>query len=128
HQTNVRWPGACPRPSAFQRDCSGLRERGISAAQSNSGGETMRSKRLKSKHLGLLAGAGIGAIILAGGASAQTLTGQVSSAPDGAMEGVLVSLKKEGSTITTTVVSNDKGTYSVPAGRLQPGKHTITIR
>ena len=44
------------------------------------------------------------------GASAQTaLSGQVSSSEEGAMEGVLVSAKKEGSTITTTVVSNDKG-------------------
>ncbi len=44
------------------------------------------------------------------------------------MEGVLVSAKKEGSTITTTVVTNDKGQYSFPADRLEPGKYTITIR
>ena len=44
------------------------------------------------------------------------------------MEGVLVSAKKEGSTITTTVVSNDKGQFSFPAGRLEPGHYTITIR
>ncbi len=44
------------------------------------------------------------------------------------MEGVLVSAKKEGSTITTTVVTNDKGEFSFPAGRLEPGKYTITIR
>jgi streptogramin lyase len=44
------------------------------------------------------------------------------------MEGVLVSAKKEGSTITTTVVSNDKGEFSFPAGRLEPGKYTITTR
>ena len=44
------------------------------------------------------------------------------------MEGVLVSAKKEGATITTTVVSNDKGQYSFPAGRLAPGKYTISIR
>ena len=50
------------------------------------------------------AGVSITAALVAGAASAQTLSGQVSSAQDGAMEGVLVSLKKEGSTITTTVV------------------------
>jgi len=62
------------------------------------------------------------------GAQAQTLSGQVSSTEEGQMEGVLVSAKKEGSTVTTTVVSNDKGQFSFPAGRLEPGKYTITIR
>src|SRR5262249_27208417 len=62
------------------------------------------------------------------GAQAQTLSGQVTSAEEGQMEGVLVSAKKDGSTVTTTVVSNDKGQYSFPAGRLEPGKYTITIR
>src|SRR5690242_14682737 len=64
-------------------------------------------------------------------AQAQTqaaLTGQVSSAEEGMMEGVLVSAKKDGSTITTTVVSNDKGQYSFPAGRLEPGHYSLTIR
>ena len=56
------------------------------------------------------------------------LTGQVSSAEEGAMEGVLVSAKKDGATVTTTVVSNDKGQFSVPADRLGPGHYTITIR
>ena len=44
------------------------------------------------------------------------------------MEGVLVSAKKEGSNITTTVVTDDKGQYSFPADRLEPGKYTISIR
>jgi virginiamycin B lyase len=61
-------------------------------------------------------------------AQAQTLSGQVSSAEEGMMEGVLVSAKKDGSTITTTVVSNDKGQFSFPAGKLEPGKYNITIR
>src|SRR5580700_6456981 len=43
-------------------------------------------------------------------------------------EGVLVSAKKEGATITTTVVSNAKGEFSFPAGRLEPGRYNITIR
>jgi virginiamycin B lyase len=62
------------------------------------------------------------------GAEAQTLSGQVSSAEEGPMEGVLVSAKKEGATVTTTVVSNDKGQFSFPAGKLEPGKYAITIR
>src|SRR5262245_30441928 len=62
------------------------------------------------------------------GAQAQGLSGQVSSAQEAVMEGVLVTVKKEGSTIATTVVSNDKGQYSFPNGRLEPGKYTITIR
>ena len=61
-------------------------------------------------------------------AQSAALSGQVSSAEEGAMEGVLVSAKRDGSTITTTVVSNDKGQFSFPAGKLEPGKYTITIR
>src|SRR5438105_8375445 len=61
-------------------------------------------------------------------AHAQTLSGQVSSAEEGMMEGVLVSAKKEGSTITTTVVSNDKGQFSFPAGKHEVGKYNLTIR
>src|ERR1700684_4620082 len=60
--------------------------------------------------------------------SAAALTGQVSSAEEGAMEGVLVSAKKDGATITTTVVSNDKGQFSFPADRLQAGHYNIKIR
>src|ERR1700719_5346128 len=44
------------------------------------------------------------------------------------MEGVLVSAKREGSTITTTVVSNDKGQFTFPADRLEPGHYNISIR
>src|SRR5712671_7904650 len=63
-------------------------------------------------------------------AQAQTtaLSGAVSSAKEGAMEGVLVSARKDGSTITTTVVTNDKGQYVFPADRLEPGKYNISIR
>src|SRR4051812_24677579 len=57
-----------------------------------------------------------------------TLGGLVSSAEEGAMEGVLISARKEGSMVTTTVVSNDKGQFSFPAGRIEPGKYTLTIR
>jgi streptogramin lyase len=63
-------------------------------------------------------------------ASAQSdaLTGTVSSAEEGAMEGVLVSARREGSNKTITVVSDEKGRYRFPAARLEPGKYTLTIR
>jgi streptogramin lyase len=56
------------------------------------------------------------------------LSGQVTSTQEGAMEGVLVNARRQGSTITTTVVSDAKGQYSFPADRLAPGKYTISIR
>jgi len=44
------------------------------------------------------------------------------------MEGVLVSAKRAGSTITITVASDEKGRYSFPASRLEPGQYTLRIR
>jgi len=76
--------------------------------------------------LGLLASAGLSTGALAQATAA--LTGQVTSAEEGAMEGVLVSAKKDGSTVTTTVVTNEKGEYSFPADRLAAGHYAITIR
>ena len=63
-------------------------------------------------------------------APAQTvaLSGQVTSAEEGAMEGVLVSAKKAGSTITITVVSDRDGRYSFPASKLEPGQYALRIR
>jgi streptogramin lyase len=56
------------------------------------------------------------------------LTGTVSSAEEGAMEGVLVSAKRQGSTVTVTVVSDAQGRYSFPAARLKPGRYAMTVR
>src|SRR6267142_6110737 len=56
------------------------------------------------------------------------LTGVVSSAEEGAMEGVLVSAKRAGSTITVTVVSDEKGRYSFPDARLAPGRYALRVR
>src|SRR3954454_25034593 len=56
------------------------------------------------------------------------LTGQVSSAEEAVMEGVVVSAKKEGSNITVSVVTDDKGQYSFPADRLTPGQYKMSIR
>ncbi len=59
---------------------------------------------------------------------AAALAGQVTSAEDGAMEGVIVSAKKEGSSITVSVVTNAQGRYSFPAGRLAPGHYALSMR
>ena len=44
------------------------------------------------------------------------------------MEGVLVSAKKAGSTVTITVVSDKDGRYSFPASKLEPGQYALRIR
>ena len=56
------------------------------------------------------------------------LSGQVTSAEEGAMEGVVVSAKKDKSTITISVITDAQGRYAFPAARLEPGKYSITIR
>ena len=56
------------------------------------------------------------------------LAGQVTSAEEGPMEGVLVSAKKTDSTITVTVVTDQQGRYRFPEGRLAPGRYTLRIR
>jgi streptogramin lyase len=55
------------------------------------------------------------------------LAGKVLAA-EGALEGVLVSAKRNGSTITVTVVSDKDGRYSFPAARLEPGQYSLRIR
>jgi streptogramin lyase len=44
------------------------------------------------------------------------------------MEGVLVSAKKAGSTITITVVTDGQGRYRFPSEKLDPGHYALTIR
>src|SRR5271166_315572 len=61
-------------------------------------------------------------------ASRLALTGHVSSAQEGAMEGVLVSAKRDGSPLTITVVTDSDGRYGFPAARLAPGHYTLPIR
>ncbi|HWH78267.1 MAG TPA: carboxypeptidase-like regulatory domain-containing protein, partial [Candidatus Binatus sp.] len=56
------------------------------------------------------------------------LTGQVNSVEEGAMEGVLVSAKRDGATVTITVVSDSKGQYSFPGSKLAPGRYALAIR
>jgi len=59
---------------------------------------------------------------------AAALSGQVTSAEEGAMEGVVVSAKKAGSTITVSVVSDEKGNFSFPPAKIEPGQYTLRIR
>src|ERR1700730_12334455 len=76
------------------------------------------------------------ALVLLGGvppahtlsSAAAALTGRVTSQEEGTMEGVVISAKKDGSTITVSVVSNKQGVYSFPANRLEPGHYSLKIR
>ncbi|HET7253192.1 MAG TPA: carboxypeptidase-like regulatory domain-containing protein, partial [Xanthobacteraceae bacterium] len=56
------------------------------------------------------------------------LSGQVTSAAEGPMEGVIISAKREGSTTTISVVSDSSGRFSFPASRLAPGRYSLAIR
>jgi streptogramin lyase len=56
------------------------------------------------------------------------LTGQVTSDAEGAMEGVVVTAKKTGGTVSISVITDATGHYSFPAGRLDPGHYAITMR
>jgi len=72
----------------------------------------------------LVVGVGLSGFALAAG----KLAGQVTSAEEGAMEGVVVTAKKAASTIAISVVSDDKGNFSFPAAKLEPGDYTLRIR
>ena len=56
------------------------------------------------------------------------LTGQVTSDAEGAMEGVVVTARKDGSIVSTSVTTDAKGRYAFPESRLEPGHYTIAIR
>jgi virginiamycin B lyase len=60
--------------------------------------------------------------------SAAGLTGKVTSAEEGPMEGVVVSVRKDDSTITVSAVSDKQGHFSFPASRLEPGRYTLKAR
>jgi streptogramin lyase len=88
---------------------------------------------MPAKRLLLLASAGLAATFVSSGMAAEAqnaavLSGQVSSAEEAVMEGVLVGAKKDGTNITVTVVTDDKGKFSFPAGRLEPGRYTFSVR
>jgi streptogramin lyase len=60
--------------------------------------------------------------------SSADLHGHVTSAEEGAMEGVLVSAQKLGSPITVTVVSDRTGHFELPGTKLTPGRYALRIR
>src|SRR6266545_3019105 len=68
---------------------------------------------------------GPGSIALAADAA---LIGKVTSAEEGAMEGVVVSARKDGSTIRISVVTDAQGRYNFPTSKLEPGSYKISIR
>ena len=56
------------------------------------------------------------------------ISGVITSQEEGPMEGVVVSAKKDGSIVTVSVISDNKGHYSFPANRLEPGHYTLKTR
>src|SRR5215831_19894128 len=94
-----------------------------------------RLGNVASLSFGAMASMGLLALPIAGShpTMAQThgptaLTGTVSSAEEGKMEGVVVSAKRPGSTIMVSVSTNAQGQYSFPQDRLAPGAYDISIR
>ena len=67
-------------------------------------------------------------VVFSANSAGVALTGQVSSREEGRMEGVLVSAQREGSTVTTTVVSDAQGHYSFPSSSLAPGRYSLRVR
>jgi virginiamycin B lyase len=91
---------------------------------------------MRAKVLWLVAAASLAVVLFEAGpgplrgetSNSIALTGQVSSPEEGPMEGVLVSAKRAGSTVTITVVSDETGRYGFPRNRLVPGQYALRIR
>jgi len=91
----------------------------------------MQTKRFLLNAVGALAAVflPIAAVPLHAQAQAPSaLIGQVGSTEEGPMEGVVVSAKKDGSTISISVVTNNQGRFAFPAARLEPGHYTLKAR
>jgi len=56
------------------------------------------------------------------------LTGRVTSDEEGPMEGVVVTARKEGSTISMSVVTDNRGRYNFPEAKLGSGDYQLKIR
>src|SRR5579864_5063514 len=91
---------------------------------------------METKRVLLIVGGALAAIFLqiapvrfhAQAQTASALSGQVTSAEEGPMEGVVVSAKKDGSTISVSVVTDAAGRFAFPAARLEPGHYTLKAR
>jgi len=64
----------------------------------------------------------------ASGADGTAITGVVSSAEEGNMEGVVVSAQRAGSPVMISVTTDEHGRYTFPADRLEPGTYNLAIR
>ena len=56
------------------------------------------------------------------------LSGTVTSAREGNMEGVLVNAREANATFTVSVVTDASGAYSFPSDRLVPGAYAVSVR
>lgn len=91
---------------------------------------------MRTRNILLVAGACLAVILLVVGLKTlrgepvdpMALTGQVTSAAEGPMGGVLVSAKKADSNITVTVVTDKQGNYQFGAERLSPGIYSLSVR
>jgi virginiamycin B lyase len=86
---------------------------------------------MRMKHFAAILLAGISTIACHNVSLAQhapALAGEVRSAEEGPMGGVTVTATRDKSTISVTAVTDDKGHYSFPAGRLAAGTYSLTIR
>src|SRR5438876_3591446 len=86
---------------------------------------------MRTRLISLMAAAALATVCCNAPALAQSLTGKVSSAAEGAngsenLEGVVISAKK--GIVTVSVVSNAKGEFSFPAGKLGAGDYALSIR
>jgi streptogramin lyase len=93
---------------------------------------TTEETLMQSRNLLLALGAAAMAVALelvpAQAQAPMALSGQITSAAEGPMEGVIISAKREGSTTTISVVSDSSGRFSFPASRLAPGRYSLAIR
>ena len=77
--------------------------------------------------------AGFALVLVPGALLAQSrppvaLTGIVTSDKEGAMEGVVVSAKRASGAVTISVATDDKGRFSFPSSKLEPGSYALSIR
>ena len=56
------------------------------------------------------------------------LTGLVSSPDEGPMEGVLVTVRRDGAPFSVTVTSGKDGRYRFPKTHLEPGRYSVEVR
>ena len=111
-----------PTPGASQSNT------GISVLPPALGVRSVAARTAATRALAFAAAAVLGITSSITLAQSATLSGTVTSIEEGAMEGVLVSAQKTGSTISVTVVSDAQGRFSFPAAKLAPGDYALRTR